>query len=240
MHPTAAILVIGNEILSGRTQDKNINYIAKHLVAKGIKLLEVRIIPDIMHVIIDTIRQLSSNYTYVFTTGGIGPTHDDITSEAMAKAFLVPLIKHQDAVRRLESHYGVDNLTEARLRMAHVPEGAILIENPVSSAPGYRIKNVFVMAGVPDIMQGMFTTIKDQLTVGEIVYSREVSAHVSESGIATQLSKIQDKYPQVEIGSYPFKDDKGYGVSIVLRCSDQSALGIAQKEVELLLNGDLL
>src|SRR3954451_19193777 len=171
-NPTACLLVIGNEVLSGRTRDANIQFLATHLGERGIPLREVRIIPDVPETIISTVNEVRAKFDYVFTTGGIGPTHDDITSECIARAFGVKWVLHEEARRRLAAGYANPaDLNEARLRMAHVPEGAVLIDNPVSRAPGFQIGNVFVMAGVPRIMQAMFDGIKHGLAGGAPVLS---------------------------------------------------------------------
>ncbi len=231
---TAAVIVIGNEILSGRTQDRNINFIALELVALGIKLQEIRVIPDIHETIVEVVRELSAKYNYIFTTGGIGPTHDDITTEAVAAAFNVSLYRHPEAVKSLADYYGADGLTAARLKMADVPDGAELIPNSVSSAPGYKKENVYVMAGIPKIMQEMFLSAKKYLKGGNVTKSEEVSAYVSESKIAGDLSLIQDRFSNVEIGSYPFSENGKYGVSIVLRSDDEKSLAKAKEEVILM------
>src|SRR4029450_5201428 len=220
---TAAVLVIGNEILSGRTRDANLNYIATELNAIGVRLLEARVVPDVPEAIIKAVNELRAAYDYVFTTGGIGPTHDDITSECVAKAFRVPLIKDPRAVRLLTDHYGEANLTEARLRMAHVPEGATLVENPVSTAPGFQIGNVFVLAGVPAICRAMFDGLKGRLKTGDKVLSVTVSGYVGEGIIAKGLGQLQERYPQLEIGSYPFFRQSRFGASFVLRATDEAA-----------------
>ena len=173
---TAALIIIGNEILSGRTKDANLPHLATELNSVGVRLAEVRVIPDIEAEIIATVNALRAKFDYVFTTGGIGPTHDDITAESIAKAFELPLTQHPEALRRLQHHYN-DNgleLTAARLRMANTPEGASLIDNPISTAPGFRVGNVFVMAGVPKIMQAMLASLKDQLHGGQPMLSRTV------------------------------------------------------------------
>src|SRR3954464_5351890 len=193
---TAASLVIGKEILSGRTKDANLHYLATGLTAIGIRLMEARVVPDIEARIIEGVNALRAGYDYVFTTGGIGPTHDDITSESIANAFGVKLVKHPKAVELLTRHYGEANLTDARLRMAHVPEGAALIENPVSTAPGFRIGNVYVMAGVPAICQAMFDGLKGGLSRGDPVHSKTVSAYVGEGVIAHDLGLLQQRYPK--------------------------------------------
>jgi molybdenum cofactor synthesis domain-containing protein len=228
---TAAVLVIGNEILSGRTKDANLHYIAGGLTAIGVRLMEARVVPDIEARIIEAVNALRAAYDYVFTTGGIGPTHDDITSETVAKAFGVKLVKHPDAVALLTKHYGEANLTEARLRMAHVPEGAALIDNPVSSAPGFRMGNVFVMAGVPAICQAMFDGLKGGLARGDLVLSKTVSAYIGEGVIAKDLGALQGRYPSLDIGSYPFFRQGRFGASFVIRGTDEEAIGNAAAEL---------
>ncbi len=222
--PTASLIIIGNEILSGRTQDQNLNYIAGNLSDIGIKFMEVRVIPDIEEDIIKTVNELRSRFDYVFTTGGIGPTHDDITSDSIAKAFAVENIQNQDAYDKLRAFYQED-LNDGRLKMTRVPQGARLIENPISAAPGFCIENVYVMAGIPNVMQAMFDNIKGALKTGDPILSKEIKRYVSESKIAACLSQVQDKYNDVEIGSYPFIQDNKIGVSIVLRSSDKGSLG---------------
>jgi len=232
---TAAVLVIGNEILSGRTKDANVHYLATGLTAIGIRLLEVRVVPDIEARIVEAVNALRATYDYVFTTGGIGPTHDDITSESVAKAFGVKLIKHPKAVALLTQHYGEANLTEARLRMAHVPEGAALIDNPVSTAPGFRIGNVYVLAGVPAICQAMFDGLKGGLTRGDPVHSKTISAHVGEGVIAHDLGALQQRFPSLDIGSYPFFRQGKFGASFVIRGTDEEAIGQAAAELRTII-----
>ena len=222
--PTACLIIIGNEVLSGRTQDKNLSWIAKELNETGVKLAESRIIPDIESVIIDTLNTCRTQFTYVFTTGGIGPTHDDITSACIAKAFGLPLERNARAAAILENHYGKENLNEARLKMAEMPIGATLIPNPVSAAPGFNIENVFVMAGVPSIMQAMFGSLKPQLKGGPKTLSRTLSAYITEGVIAEKLTAIQNASPEVEIGSYPFIRNQRLGTSLVCRSPNESAL----------------
>lgn len=229
---TAALLIIGSEVLSGRTQDKNIHFLANGLGGIGIQLKEVRVIPDDEETIIRTTNELRNSYDYVFTTGGIGPTHDDITSASIAKAFGVKLIRHPEAERILLQHYSKQDVNEARMKMADIPNTARLIPNPVSAAPGFVIGNVYVMAGVPRIMQAMFDAVKHQLKGGAIVESREISAYITEGNIAIALGKIQSHYPDVEIGSYPFIRNGKLGTSLVLRSSDITALEKAFIEVK--------
>lgn len=231
----AALVVIGNEILSGRTQDKNINYIAEKLVERGIALVEVRVIPDVEDKIISTIKALKPEVDYILTTGGIGPTHDDITSECIAKAFGVPFEINPQAFKILEKHYGADDFTPARQKMAMTPKGATLIANPVSAAPGFIIENVYVMAGVPRIMQAMLDDILPKLQGGAVMRSLTVSCDLPESRIAIGLGDIQKQWPDVEIGSYPFFQDGKIGVSIVLRCTEDECLVKAGDDVRMLI-----
>src|SRR5262245_10715765 len=232
---TAAVLVIGNEILSGRTKDANLNYLATELTAIGVRLLEARVVPDVPEEIIKAVNELRAVYDHVFTTGGIGPTHDDITSECVAKAFGVKLIRDPRAVRLLTNHYGEANLTKARLRMAHVPEGATLIENPVSTAPGFQIGNVYVLAGVPSICRAMFDGLKGRLKTGDRMLSATISGHVGEGVIAKGLGELQDRYAALEIGSYPFFRQGRFGASFVLRGTDPAVLKSAAEELRVLI-----
>ncbi|HET6160604.1 MAG TPA: molybdopterin-binding protein [Dongiaceae bacterium] len=232
---TAAVLVIGNEILSGRTKDANLNYLAVELNAIGVRLTEARVVADVPEAIIKAVNELRAAYDYVFTTGGIGPTHDDITSECVARAFGVPLIRDPRAVRLLTNHYGEANLTEARLRMAQVPEGAALIDNPVSIAPGFRIGNVFVLAGVPAICRAMFDGLKSQLKTGDKVLAITISANVGEGVIAKGLGQLQERFAMLEIGSYPFFRQGRFGASFVLRGTDADALKAAAEELRALI-----
>ncbi|MDA0782334.1 MAG: molybdopterin-binding protein [Rickettsiales bacterium] len=221
--PTAALLIIGNEILSGRTQDKNLNYIAKGLGEVGIKFMEVRVIPDIHLTIIDTLNEMRAKFDYVFTTGGIGPTHDDITAECIAKAFGVELKVNEEYYKKIYEYYKGE-LNEGRIKMVTLPDGAVPIANPISTAPGFYIQNVYVMAGIPNVMQAMFDAVKGTLKHGAVVLSKEIRIYASESKIATPLSKLQDEYDNVEIGSYPFVEDNKIGVILVFRSSDEAAL----------------
>jgi molybdenum cofactor synthesis domain-containing protein len=233
--PTACIILIGNEILSGRTQDKNLAWLAKELNEIGIRLAEVRVIPDVTDIIIETVNACRPHFTYVFTTGGIGPTHDDITSDAIAKAFGAKLKLNKEAEAILQRHYGSEKLNAARLKMAYIPAGGALILNPVSAAPGFRIDNVFVMAGVPSIMQAMFADFKHELKGGAKMLSKTLSAYVTEGVIAERLSAIQDQYPNVEIGSYPFMRQHRLGTSLVTRATDADALDAAHRRIKELL-----
>jgi molybdenum cofactor synthesis domain-containing protein len=232
---TACILVIGNEILSGRTQDKNINYLAKGLNGIGVRLREVRVIPDIRDTVVTTLNECRAAFDYVITTGGIGPTHDDITSECVAEAFGVGMARDQSVVDLLQSYMKNTPLNEARLRMATFPIGAELIHNPVSAAPGYQLDNVFVFAGVPQIMQAMFEGAKNRMIGGAIMLSRAVSVELGEGAIAPGLSALQDRYPEIDIGSYPAMRQQRFGVSVVLRGTDAAMLDTALAELTELL-----
>ncbi len=234
---TACLLIIGNEILSGRTQDKNLAYIGQGLNELGIRLMEVRVIPDVETVIIDTLNEVRRGFDYVFTTGGIGPTHDDITADCVAKAFGLPLIVNPEARGILEAHYPPGQLTEARLRMARTPEGASLIENPVSKAPGFRVENVFVMAGIPTVMQAMFNSLKHELVGGKPLRSRTVKVEMGESFVAEGLAAVQDSHPDVEIGSYPFNRDGVFGTRLVLRSTEEASLSAAAAALDAMLLG---
>jgi molybdenum cofactor synthesis domain-containing protein len=230
--PTAGLLLIGDEILSGRTKDRNLGYIADYLTALGIDLKEARVVGDDESNIIAAVNALRSHYTYVFTTGGIGPTHDDITADAIAKAFGVKIDHDPRAVAILKAHYQPGQLNEARMRMARIPEGAELIENPVSKAPGFRLGNVFVMAGVPKIMQAMMDQLASQLTRGSPMLSTTVTAYMAEGDLAKPLKDIQDRYPEVAIGSYPFEESGKFGSNLVLRSRNEGKLTAAQHDVQ--------
>lgn len=228
---TAGFLVIGDEILSGRTKDKNIGYLAEYLTAIGVDLSEVRVVPDVEDRIVEAVRELSARYTYVFTSGGIGPTHDDITADSMAKAFGVPIDHDPRAVEILRNFYPEGQLTEARLRMARIPQGADLIENSVSKAPGFRIGNVHVMAGVPSIMQAMLDAVAPTLKTGKRMLSEAVDADLPESRIAASLREIQGAHPGVMIGSYPRSVDGRFSTQIVVRSRDGDLLQRAAEAV---------
>jgi molybdenum cofactor synthesis domain-containing protein len=232
---TAAVLIIGNEILSGRTRDVNLAYLAAGLTEIGIRLREARVVADVEADIVRAVNECRVRYDYVFTTGGIGPTHDDITAECVAKAFGLQLIRNPEAVARLERHYEPGMLNEARLRMANTPEGAALIDNPVSTAPGFQIGNVFVLAGVPSIMQAMFDGLKPRLVGGAPVMSRTVSAFVGEGTIAAGLGELQRRYPDLDIGSYPFFRGGKYGASFVLRGTEVARIDAAATELRALI-----
>ena len=232
--PTAAVLLIGNEVLSGRTKDKNLGYIADYLAALGVDLMEARVVADDEADIVAAVNALRARYTYVFSTGGIGPTHDDITADCMAKAFGVGISHHPQAVEILMTYFKEigREANEARLRMARIPDGATLIINPVSKAPGFRIGNVFVMAGVPKIMQAMMDSLAPQLVKGEVMQSRSIEFQGGEGDVATPLKAIQDRYAEVSIGSYPFESPQGYATHLVLRSRDLAALEKAMDDVK--------
>ncbi len=228
---TAALVIIGDEILSGRTKDQNLNFLAQGLSEIGINLREVRVVPDIENEIIDAVNVVRKKFDYIFTSGGIGPTHDDITSLSIAKVFNDDLIKNKEAADILLQYYGEGNVNEARMKMAFVPSKAKLLDNPVSSAPGFRIENVFVMAGVPKIFQAMFAAAKKELIGGKKTQMKEILISLTESVIAADFSNLQTKYPQVSMGSYPFEG----GTSLVFRSIDYAALDESvSKMIELL------
>lgn len=232
---TAAILIIGNEILSGRTQDRNIQHIATHMTDIGVVMSEVRVVPDVAERIVDAVREMSKAYDYVFTTGGIGPTHDDITAENVAKAFDVEIKEHQDALDMLLAYYGEEDLTDSRKRMARIPVGAKLIPNQVTSAPGFNIENVYVMAGVPRIMQDMLTHILPSLHGGAPILSNTVTCSLTESVLSEGLSELQDNNPDVELGSYPYYSSGTLGVSLVARTTDKDRLESVTAALETLV-----
>ncbi len=232
---TACVVVIGNEILSGRTQDENINFLAKGLTEIGVRLREVRVVPDLHETIVATVNDCRQAFDYVITTGGIGPTHDDITSECIAEAFGVGMHRDPEVVALLGSYMKSGDLNEARLRMATFPDGAELIHNPVSAAPGYRIDNVFVLAGVPQIMRAMFDGSKHLLAGGAPMLSRAVSVMLPEGAIAEGLGELQARYPDVDVGSYPAMRRRRFGVSVVLRGTDADRLDAALADLKLLL-----
>lgn len=225
---TACALIIGNEILSGRTKDANLAYLGEQLNLLGVRLLEARVVPDIHEAIVTTLNEVRHRFDYVFTTGGIGPTHDDITAECVAAALDVPLIRNPEALAILEASYSPGDLNEARLRMANTPEGASLIPNPISRAPGFRIGNVFVMAGVPSVMRAMFDGVSHELRGGVPLRSVSIEAALPEGLIAAGLGELQERFPQVEIGSYPFHRGDVFGARLVLRSKDDEALSQAR------------
>ena len=232
--PTAAILVIGDEILSGRTKDKNIGWLADQLSALGIKLVEARVIADKKNIIIDTVRTLSNAYDLVFTSGGIGPTHDDITTDAVAAAFNVPVIRHPEAERRLIAHYKNTDLefNEARQKMADIPDTATLIDNPLSAAPGYIIGNVHVLPGVPTILQAMFEGVRGKLPGGVVMTRITVQCSTGEGNIAKILANVEAQYHGVSIGSYPYMKPSHFGTAVVVSGLDAGLTTEAAKTVE--------
>src|SRR3954451_5434535 len=221
---TAAVIIIGNEILSGRTQDTNLAYLAKELGGIGVQVREARVVPDDDAEIVAAVNATRALYTYVFTTGGIGPTHDDITSASIAKAFGLPCGRHPEAERRLRAYYPPEKVNPARMKMAETPEGAELIDNPVSVAPGFTIGNVHVLPGVPSILQAMWSGLKPKLKGGATVLSRTITVLCPEGEIARPLGEIQERHPTVEIGSYPFMRQNQFGTSLVLRSVDGGAI----------------
>jgi len=236
---TAAVLVIGDEILSGRTKDKNIGYIAEYLTTIGVDLKEVRVVPDEEKEIIGALNALRARYTYVFTTGGIGPTHDDITADCVAKAFGVTIDYDPRAVALLRERFAAtgSELNEARMRMTRIPAGADLVLNKVSAAPGFWIGNVIVMAGVPSIMQAMLDEVASKLKTGAKMLSESVRADAREGDIGTELSAVAKAHPDVIIGSYPFMDEKrGPNTTVVLRSRDPEKLAAATRSVEDMLH----
>lgn len=239
----SALLIIGNEILSGRTLDKNTQYIGEKMAAHGVPLSEVRVVPDIEGEIVDALNALRAKYDFVFTTGGIGPTHDDITAQSVAAAFGAEFGRHAGAYAILLDHYGEADLTEARATMADMPvhDDFDLILNPVSSAPGFRIENVFVMAGVPRIMQAMLDNVLQMITPGAAVLSRTVHVDAPESRIADVMRDVQARYDDVDIGSYPkFEPAGGWSVSVVLRGVDDARLEEVQGAlVEALISANI-
>ncbi|MBD3679918.1 MAG: competence/damage-inducible protein A [Rhodobacteraceae bacterium] len=228
-NPTAAILVIGDEILSGRTRDANMHYLANELTHRGIALKEVRVVSDDRDAIVAAVNALRTTYDNVFTSGGIGPTHDDITADCIAAAFGVGIDVRDDARAILEKRYSElgHEMNEARLRMARIPDGAALIDNPVSGAPGFSIGNVHVMAGVPQIFQAMVASVLPKLTGGAPLLSQSIRINRAEGEIAGPLSKLASDFPDLSIGSYPFIKDGAYGVNIVIRGAEGAQVDAA-------------
>ena len=227
----AAILIIGNEILSGRTQDTNTSTLATWLNSIGVKVEEVRVIPDIEKIIIDTLNILRTTYDYVFTTGGIGPTHDDITAESVSKTFALKYEMHKEAYKILEAYYKPGEFNEGRQKMVWMPENANLILNPTSGAPGFNVKNVFCLPGVPSILKSMLGGLTNSIIGGEPILSHTISLRTVESEIANSLTKVQNNNKDVEIGSYPFFHAGKLGVSIVLRSENQSKIDHCSSQI---------
>jgi molybdenum cofactor synthesis domain-containing protein len=232
---TAGVILIGNEILSGRTRDGNLHWLGQRLGELGIRLREARVVEDETPAIVEAVHALAARCRYVFTTGGIGPTHDDITTLAVATAFGRPLIEHPEARRRLLEFYGADGLSAPRLKMAMVPEGAELIDNPVSAAPGFRFGNVYVLAGVTHIMQAMFRSIAPGLEHGAPILARSIEAPLGESRIALGLAALQARHPDIAIGCYPRGQAGNPAVCVVLRGRDAAALATLAAAVEALM-----
>lgn len=239
-NPTAAMIVIGDEILSGRTRDSNMHYLAGELTRHGIDLREARMVADDRTAIAAAVNALRATVTHVFTSGGIGPTHDDITADAVAAAFGVPISVRDDARALLQAHYdrqGIE-LNAARLRMARIPEGAILIDNPVSAAPGFSLGNVHVMAGVPQVFEAMVASVLPTLTGGAPLLSQSLRIDRGEGDIAGPLGVLAERYPALSIGSYPFVKDGVFGASIVIRGADGAQVDAAMTELAQLFSGD--
>ena len=233
-NPTAAMLVIGDEILSGRTRDANMYHLAGQLTEQGIDLKEVRVVSDDPKAIIAAVQSLSDSYTHVFTSGGIGPTHDDITADCIAKAFGVHINVRDDARAILQAHYDAQKqpLNEARLRMARIPVGASLIDNPVSKAPGFTLKNVHVMAGVPSIFQAMTASVLPSLTGGQPLISQTYRIERGEGDIAAPLGALAEAFPELSIGCYPFQKDGLFGANVVIRGTDSGMLEQAMAQLK--------
>ena len=227
----AAILIIGNEILSGRTQDTNTSSIALWLNSIGVKVNEVRVIPDIEGIIIETVNHLRKVNDYVFTTGGIGPTHDDITAQSISKAFNLKYEIHKEAFKILEAYYKIGEFNEGRQKMVWMPRDARLILNPTSGAPGFNVENVFCLPGVPSILKSMLGGLKNEIVGGKPILSHTISLRTVESEIAKSLADIQDNNQDIEIGSYPFFQAGKLGVSIVIRSEDQSRINTCESQI---------
>ena len=227
----AAILIIGNEILSGRTQDTNTGTLANWLNSIGVKVIEVRVVPDIEKMIVDTLTVLRKTYNYVFTTGGIGPTHDDITAQSVSKAFGLKYEIHKEAFKILEKYYKPGEFNEGRQKMVWMPQGAELILNPTSGAPGFSVENVYCLPGVPSILKSMLGGLKNKIVGGEPILSHTISLRTVESEIAETITKIQNENKDVEIGSYPFFHAGKLGVSIVLRSEEKSKIETCNAQI---------
>jgi len=228
-NPTAAMLVIGDEILSGRTRDANMHFLAGQLTQAGIDLREVRVVSDDRDAIIKAVRSLSDGYDHVFTSGGIGPTHDDITADCIAAAFDTPIDIRDDARALLQAHYDASGkeLNDARLRMARIPDGAALIDNPVSVAPGFTLHNVYVMAGVPSVFQAMVASVLPRLVGGAPLQSRTLPLMKGEGDVAAPLAAFAKEHSDISVGSYPFQKEGVYGTNLVLRGQDTVRLDAA-------------
>ena len=227
----SGIIIIGNEILSGRTKDLNTSVLSKWLNSIGIKVVEARAIPDIEEIIINTVNELKQKFDYVFTSGGIGPTHDDITAESISKAFRLKYEIHKEAYKILEKYYGANEFNEGRQRMSWMPSNSSLILNPASGAPGFYVENVFCLPGVPSILESMLPNLTNKLVVGEPILSKTISLSTIESEIAKPLKKVQEQNKDVDIGSYPFFRKGKIGVSIVLTSEDQSKIDKCSSQI---------
>ena len=234
---TAAVLLIGDEILSGRTQDLNLAHISRRLNEVGIQVREARVVPDVEAEIVAAVNTLRARYAYVFTTGGIGPTHDDITADAISAAFGVACHHHPEAMAMMEKAYPPGEFTEARQRMARTPVGASLVANPLSKAPGFRMENVFIMAGSPRVMHVMLENAIPHLQGDRPVLSRSIGVHLPEGQFGTPLTAVQADFPDVSIGSYPFMREGRYGASLVMRSKDVARLEQATEAVRVMLSG---
>lgn len=228
---TACVLIIGNEILSGRTQDTNLNHIAKTLGKWGIQVREARVIPDIEATIVEAVNDMRSRFNYVFTTGGIGPTHDDITAVCIAKAFNKTIVQHPDIESRIRTRPAPVEVMESRLLMARVPEGAGLIDNPTGGPQGFFVENVYVMAGIPRVMQAMLSSLEGSLNSGSVVHSYSLRAYLGESQISESLGKVQEKFSNLDIGSYPFLLNDRYGTMLVIRGTEMELMKLAAKSI---------
>ena len=228
---TASVVIIGNEILSGRTQDTNLAHIALQLNEWGVRVREARVVPDVLETVVAAVNEARAAFDYVFTTGGIGPTHDDITVDCIAAAFDVPVVVSEEIAAVIRRRPAPPHVMESRMRMARIPRGASLVPNPTGGPQGFRMDNVFVMAGIPAVMQAMLSTLGDQLEGGSVVHSRSVTAHLGESEIADGLEDIQRRYPHIDLGSYPFYRDNVYGTTLVMRGADETALERVLAEV---------
>ena len=228
----AAIIIIGNEILSGRTQDANVAYLSKWLNELGVKVEEVRVIPDLEDSIVGTIKEVRKKFKYIFTTGGIGPTHDDITSRSMAKAFNLSYEYHKEAYEILEKYYNPGEFNEGRKKMAKMPDKASLIFNPSSAAPGFIVENVYCLPGVPSILKSMLGGLNNKIMGGKKILSKTMNLRTVESEIAKSLEKVQDKFKDIEIGSYPFFKQGKVGVSIVMRSTEENLISDCYKDIQ--------
>jgi len=229
---TAAVVVIGNEILSGRTQDTNLRDIATTLGEWGIRVMEAHVIPDVEDTIVAVVNEVRARRDYVLTTGGIGPTHDDITAASIAKAFGVDLVEHPQIAAHIRRREAPPDIMASRLRMALVPQGSGLIDNTTGGPPGFFIGNVYVLAGIPRVMRAMLASLQSKLIGGAVVQSRSVTAYLGESTIAESLRQLQENYPDVEIGSYPFNNDGRYGTTLVMRGTDVDLLEQVRGKIE--------